>query len=99
MKKILFIAFLSITTSIFIGCGGSGGGGSNNDVKDEPTESKDKVLKKGESLTCTKETKFSVTPTDKPTVNFSKNIEDGEVTITLSKDSKGYVTISDCTKK
>ena len=102
MKNILFITLLSLTTSLFIGCGGSGGGSSSDntddEVKEETTKS-DVILKKGDSLTCTTSTQFSVKPTDKPLVNFSKDTENGEVTITLDKESKGFVTVIGCTKK
>lgn len=99
MKNILFISFFTLTTSLFIGCGG-GGGTSNTDSNNAQEETtKDIVLKKGETLTCTKETQFSVEPTDKPLVNFSKDTENGEVTITMDKESKGFVTVVGCTKK
>ena len=102
MKNILFISLLSLTTSLFIGCGSSGGGSSNdnedNGDKNDTTKS-DVVLKKGDSIVCTTATPFSVEPTDKPLVNFSKDTENGEVTITLDKESKGFVTVVGCTKK
>ena len=103
MKNILFISLLSLTTSLFIGCGGSGGGSSNNNednggVKDDTIKS-DVILKKGDSIICTTATQFSVEPTDKPLVNFSKDTENGEVTITLDKESKGFVTVVGCSKK
>jgi len=95
MKKIVLI---SVVASLFIGCGGSGGGSTDNGADNEPTNN-DIVLKKGDSLICTKATQFSVEPTDKPLVNFSKDTENGEVTITLDKESKGFVTVVGCTKK
>ena len=64
----------------------------------EATES-NIILKKGDSIVCTTATPFSVEPTNKPLVNFSKNIENGEVTITLNKKSKGFVTVIGCTRK
>jgi hypothetical protein len=101
MKNILFTTLLSLTTSLFIGCGSSGGGSSDNKdngVNDD-TIKNDVILKKGDSIVCTTATSFSVEPTDKPLVNFSKDTESGEVTITLDKKSKGFVTIVGCTKK
>lgn len=102
MKNILFISLLSLTTSLFIGCGSSGGG-SNNDNEDnrvqDDTIKSDIILKKGDSIVCTTATQFSVEPTDKPLVNFSKDIENGEITITLDKKSNGFVTVEGCTKK
>ena len=102
MKSILFISLLSLTTSLlFIGCGSSGGGSNDNEdngVKEDTTKS-DIILKKGDSIVCTTATQFSVEPTDKPLVKFSKDTENGEVTITLDKESKGFVTIDGCTKK
>jgi hypothetical protein len=100
MKNILLITLLSLTTSLFIGCGSSGGGSSEDDGdKEENTTKSDFILKKGDSLTCTTATSFSVEPTDKPLVNFSKDTENGEVTITLDKKSKGFVTVIGCTEK
>jgi len=100
MKNILYITLLSLTTSLFIGCGS--GGGSNNDkdneIKDEITK-KDVVLKKGDSIVCTTATQFSVEPTDKPLVNFSKDTESGDISITLDKESHGFVTVIGCTKR
>jgi len=98
MKNILFITLLSLTTSLFIGCGSSGGGNNESEVKGD-TVTNEIVLKKGDSLTCTTESSFSVEPTDKPLVNFSKDTENGDVTITLNKNSKGLVTVIGCTEK
>ena len=95
MKNILFI---SIITSLFIGCGSSGSGKNDNNQENNTTKS-DIVLKKGDSLVCTKATKFSVEPTENPAVNFVKDIETGDVTIELKKDSKGFVTVVGCTKR
>ena len=83
------LLFISIIISIFIGCGSE----NNNIEKD------DVVLKKGESIICTNSAKFSIEPTAKPAVSFSKNIENGDVTISLNKKSRGFVTIVGCTKK
>jgi len=88
MKNILLISFLFIISSLFIGCGSSGGG-----------ESSDVILKKGDSITCTKASSFSVKPTDDPKVSFLKDVESGEVTVTMNRETKGFVTIINCSKK
>jgi len=101
MKNILFTTLLTLTTSLFIGCGSSGESSNNNEddrVKDDTTKS-DIILKKGDSITCTTATQFSVEPTGKPLVNVSKDTENGEVTITLEKESNGLVMVVGCTKK
>jgi hypothetical protein len=95
MKKIVLI---SVIASLFIGCGGSGGGSTDSGVNDEETSS-DIVLKKGDTLTCTDKSSFSVEPTDKPLVNFSKDTENGDVTISMNKKSNGFVTVVGCTQK
>jgi len=96
MKNILFISLLLLITSLFIGCGSSNN--KESAINNEATES-NIILKKGDSIVCTTATPFSVEPTNKPLVNFSKNIENGEVTITLNKKSKGFVTVIGCTRK
>ena len=96
MKNILFISLLLLITSLFIGCGNSNN--KESAINNEATES-NIILKKGDSIVCTTATPFSVEPTNKPLVNFSKNIENGEVTITLNKKSKGFVTVIGCTRK
>ena len=92
MKNILFITLLSLITSLFMGCGSSGGKSSDN-VEDNV------ILKKGETITCTKATQFSVEPTEKPIVNIVKDVENGDVTIMVNKESKGTVTVIGCTEK
>jgi len=98
MKNILFITLLSLTTSLFIGCGSGGGSNNDNEIKDDTTK-KDIILKKGDSIVCTTATQFSVEPTDKPLVNFTKNTENGDISITIDKNSNGFVTVIGCTKR
>ena len=102
MKNILFIFLLSLTYSLFIGCGSSSeSSGTNNEENrvNDDTIKRDIILKKGDALVCTTATPFYVEPIEKPLVNFSKDTENGEVTITLDKKSNGFVKVVGCTQK
>lgn len=89
-KKITVI----LLTSLFIGCGG--GGNNSDEIQNDPNS--DTILKQGESITCSEVTSFSVIPTQEPSIQFSKNTENGEVTISIDKDSKGFVILKQCTQ-
>jgi hypothetical protein len=102
MKKHILVTLLSLSTSLlFIGCGSSGGSTSDTEesLLQEDATKNDIILKQGESLVCTTETQFSVEPTDTPLVNFSKDAENGEITIALDAESQGFVTIIGCTER
>jgi len=101
MKKKIFFVLLSINLVFILGCGGGSGGGSSNTTTTptpETNTSNDVVLTKGESITCSEASSFSVIPNGEPSVDFSKNVENREVTITLKENSSGSVTIENCTK-
>lgn len=97
MKNKILIGLLSITTSLFIGCGSSDSN-KNSDSEDQNNTSKNIILEKGESIHCKDSSKFSVVPTEKPIVNFTKDITSGDITVTVTKESNGFVTVINCTE-
>lgn len=99
MRIEMKLLLLSANVLFILGCGGGGGSSNNNSVQPSNTEKNNEiVLNKGQSITCSNETKFSVIPDNKPLVNFSKNVENGEITITIKDTSPGSVTVQNCTK-
>jgi len=99
MKNKIFITFIVVVTSFFIGCGG----GSSDNTLESGSEGDGSlsniVLEKGQSQVCTKESSFSVVPTDNPMVKFSKDTSNGDVNISVNPNSVGFVTITNCTTK
>ena len=108
MKNKTLLTSLAIVASLFIGCGSSSNtttptsegdsstpenGTSNNNETNLP----DIVLKKGQYKICTKATSFSVEPTENPKVNFTKDIINGEINVSVNQDSTGFVTLKNCT--
>lgn len=93
MRNNITFGLFTISISFFIGCGS----GSSNTSEDNTIS--DIILKKNETLNCTNSSQFSVVPTDKPTVQFHKDINNGDVTVILTKNSQGFVTVKNCTQK
>jgi len=102
MKKQIQVLCLSSSMLLIIGCGGGGGGGENTapaaDSNANTNTNTNIVLTKGESMVCAESKTFSVIPKDEPSVQFSKNIENGEVTIKVKENSSGSVTLENCLK-
>lgn len=59
----------------------------------------DIILRKSQSKVCTKESTFVVEPTDNPKVKFYKDMSSGDINVTVSSDSKGFITIENCTSR
>ncbi|MDF1883568.1 hypothetical protein JHD49_06405 [Sulfurimonas sp. SAG-AH-194-C21] len=52
-----------------------------------------------QSITCNDKTTFNVIPsTIEPAVTFIQDVESGDVTILVDKQSKGTIKIENCTK-
>ncbi len=104
LKKLFFIPLVAI---LFTACGSSD---SEIDKEEEKVivEEEEKIivedsniikLVKSNSIICTDETTFTITPTDDPYVTITKNVINNEITIKIDANSNGSLAISNCSVK
>ena len=97
MKNKIYKIVFALLLSFFTACGGGDSNSDNNEIR-----SRNFTLNPNESVICTSLTTFIVTPSpspNEPDVTLIQDAQNGDTTISVDADSKGYVTIEECSKK
>ncbi len=96
LKKLFFIPLVAI---LFTACGSSDSEIDKEEEKVIVEDSNIIKLVESNSIICTDETTFTITPTDDPYVTITKNVINNEITIKIDANSNGSLAISNCSVK
>ncbi len=81
-----------IQISLFLGFLLSGCGSDSTD----DSSSKIVILKAGDSIECLQTKSFTLTPSVKTDVTFEKDVTSNKIKISVNRDSKGSLEITEC---